>query len=105
MKNSKYRYVVNSISRTDKLRSFRVPLNVIVITLLILICLGMIYYFHWVRGIEIVFTHFFYLPIALAGFFWKRKGPVRDEKGEISQYVHIARDVTERVEAERALTY
>ena len=32
------------------------------------------YYFHAVLEVEVVFTHFFYVPIILAALWWKRKG-------------------------------
>jgi K+-sensing histidine kinase KdpD len=34
------------------------------------------YYFHVVRGIDVVFSHFFYIPIILAALWWRRKGVV-----------------------------
>ena len=37
-------------------------------------CLLTTYYFHFVLETEIVFTHFFYVPIVLAGLWWSRKG-------------------------------
>jgi len=37
------------------------------------ICCFLTYYFR-VRGVYIVFTHFFYIPIILASLWWKRKG-------------------------------
>ncbi len=53
-------------------KKYRVP---IVAILLGISCL-LTYYFHWVLGIEVVFSHFFYLPIILASVWWKRKGLV-----------------------------
>ncbi len=46
----------------------------IIVALYTVFCLWMIYYFVVIKGIRIVFTHFFYVPIALAGFWWGRKG-------------------------------
>jgi histidine kinase len=40
------------------------------------ICCLLTYYFHWVLEIEVVFSHFFYIPIILASVWWKRKGLV-----------------------------
>jgi len=37
------------------------------------ICCFLTYYFR-VRGVYIVFTHFFYIPIILASLWWRRKG-------------------------------
>ena len=44
--------------------------------ILVGICCLLTYYFHWALGIEVVFTHFFYIPIILASVWWKRKGLV-----------------------------
>lgn len=48
-------------------------LKMITLIMLILFCLWMVYYFEYVKGIHIVFTHLFYIPIALAGFWWGRR--------------------------------
>ena len=45
----------------------------ITLALLVLFCMGLTYYYHFVRGIDLVFTHFFYVPIVLAGFWWWRR--------------------------------
>ena len=63
---------VNSSSKTDKLK--RTSLKAAILAVLILICIGMIYYFHWIQASEVVFTHFFYVPIILAGFLWGKRG-------------------------------
>lgn len=47
--------------------------RVSILILLILFCVGTVYYFTFLKNIHIIFTHFFYIPIALAGFFWGRK--------------------------------
>jgi PAS domain S-box-containing protein len=38
------------------------------------ICGFLIYYFHTVLKTEVIFTHFFYVPVVLAVLWWKRKG-------------------------------
>jgi len=43
-------------------------------TILILLCLVLTYYFHFILHKEVVFSHFFYIPIALAGFWLGRWG-------------------------------
>ncbi len=48
---------------------------IVMATLLADACL-LTYYFHALRGIGTVFTHFFYIPIILASLWWKRKGLV-----------------------------
>ena len=50
------------------------PRKVAVLILLILICAGATFYFHFTLHIEVVFTHFFYVPIVLAGLWWGRRG-------------------------------
>ena len=45
-----------------------------VVILLILLCVGVTYYFHFVLGRAVVFTHLFYVPVALAGLWWGRRG-------------------------------
>ncbi|MBU0702499.1 MAG: PAS domain S-box protein [Chloroflexi bacterium] len=45
-----------------------------VVGTLLTACLLTMYYFHFVLETEIVFTHFFYVPIVLAGLWWSRKG-------------------------------
>jgi PAS domain S-box-containing protein len=33
----------------------------------------LVYYFHFIMGTKIIFTHFFYIPIILSAIWWKRK--------------------------------
>ncbi len=48
--------------------------KIAVIAILLIICLLITYYYHFILRIEAVFTHFFYIPIILAGLWWSRKG-------------------------------
>ncbi len=48
--------------------------NAIILILFILAGANLTYYYHWVRRTEVVFSHFFYIPIILAGFWWGRRG-------------------------------
>ena len=48
--------------------------KLIILALLILICMGMAYYFHFIAHEDIVFSNFFYVPIVLAGIWWGRRG-------------------------------
>ncbi|MBU0479292.1 PAS domain S-box protein [bacterium] len=41
---------------------------------LLLVCIGLEYYFHMVRGISVVYTHLFYIPIVVAALWWGLKG-------------------------------
>ena len=36
-------------------------------------CLGMTIYCHFVKGTDVVFTHLFYIPVVMAGFWWPRR--------------------------------
>jgi len=44
------------------------------IVVLVVGCVLLTYYFHAVADIEVVFTHFFYVPSLLAAFWWRRRG-------------------------------
>src|SRR3990170_2796549 len=47
--------------------------KITVITLFILLCLWVSYYYHFVLHSHILVTHFFYLPVVFAGFWWGRR--------------------------------
>jgi len=55
---------------TIRNEKYRIPTMVILVGM----CCLLAYYFHWVLGIEVVFSHFFYVPIILAAVWWKKKG-------------------------------
>lgn len=63
---------MHEIRSTIQDEKYRVP----AMAILVGICCLLTYYFHWVLGIEVVFSHFFYIPIILAAVWWKRKGLV-----------------------------
>ena len=44
-----------------------------VFALAMALCLGMTVYCHFVKGTDVVFTHLFYIPIVMAGFWWPRR--------------------------------
>ncbi|NSW91406.1 MAG: EAL domain-containing protein [Firmicutes bacterium] len=46
--------------------------KVSIMILLIMLCIGMTYYYV-IRGIHVVFVHFFYVPVTLAGFYWGKR--------------------------------
>ncbi|MDO9567615.1 MAG: hypothetical protein Q7J15_12885 [Candidatus Desulfaltia sp.] len=46
----------------------------LVMGVLLLACAGLEYYFHVTRGISIVYTHLFYIPIVVATFWWGLRG-------------------------------
>ena len=37
------------------------------------VCLGLTFYCHFVKGTDVVFTHLFYVPVVMAGFWWPRR--------------------------------
>jgi PAS domain S-box-containing protein len=45
-----------------------------ILGIILFICLAATYYFHFVRKIEVIFTHLFYIPIILGGLWWNRRG-------------------------------
>jgi len=48
--------------------------RIIAISVLLIIAVLLTYYFHGVMKTDLVFTHFFYIPIAFASLWWKKKG-------------------------------
>ena len=56
------------------LRTDKEKVKFIVMTILIGFASAGTYYFHVVLGQEIIFTHFYYIPVILAALWWKRKG-------------------------------
>lgn len=68
------------MSLTSSFKTFRKSFfskdstKVTVLTLFVLTGAGLIYYSHWVLHTDIVFSHFLYMPIALAGFLWGTRG-------------------------------
>lgn len=43
-------------------------------SILIGIACFLTYYFHFILGTGIIFTHFYYIPIIISAIWWKRKG-------------------------------
>ncbi|MBM4241970.1 MAG: PAS domain S-box protein [Euryarchaeota archaeon] len=50
--------------------------KIVFMAILLAISCYLTYYFHFVLHVGIIFSHFFYIPIILATFWWKRKGLV-----------------------------
>lgn len=66
--------IINYILKMGKqLLKIKNTAKVITLTLLILICIGITYYCHFIKNIEIVFTHFFYVPIVYTAFLWGKR--------------------------------
>ncbi len=55
------------------MRPWRTP-RIVIIVLLLMIYAGLGAYFHVALGTNVVYTHFVYIPIVLAGMWWGRKG-------------------------------
>ena len=45
-----------------------------IIIILIILCINITFICHFILKIEIIYSHFFYLPIILSGLWWNRKG-------------------------------
>jgi len=55
----------------------KIELNkIIILGFLLIACIFLTYYFHFILKTEVVFTHLFYIPITLAGLWWSCKGIV-----------------------------
>jgi len=64
-----------SSSKTGRYRfSNNLYIKITVTALIILLCIVIVYYAHFVLHSSTLFTHFFYIPIVLASFWWGRKG-------------------------------
>lgn len=47
-------------------------LKKLIVCTLVILCLFLIYYFHFITKTHVVFTHLFYLPIVISAIWWKR---------------------------------
>jgi len=50
--------------------------KIFIMVVLLGICCFITYYFHTVLEVEVVFSHFFYIPAILAALWWRKKGLV-----------------------------
>jgi len=57
----------------DNLRRLNYP-RFLILGILLLICVGMEYYFHFILRIHAVYIHLFYIPIVFAASWWGLKG-------------------------------
>ena len=46
----------------------------VIVTVLTFVCASLTYYSHFMLRTDVVFSHLFYIPIALAGFWWGKRG-------------------------------
>ena len=58
----------------ETVKKLKEKYKIAVLAVLLIICLLTTFYCHFILQIEVVFTHFFYIPIILAGLWWSRKG-------------------------------
>ncbi|MCD6306043.1 MAG: PAS domain-containing protein, partial [Deltaproteobacteria bacterium] len=64
---------INNIFKVDGERPVnRDAIRAVILILLLLVCMGMTYYAHFILHTGIVFSHFFYVPIVLAAYWWGR---------------------------------
>ena len=63
----------NSVKPGEKHRKGTDAPKITVMALLILLCLWVSHYYHFVLRSDILVTHFFYLPVVFAGFWWGRR--------------------------------
>ena len=63
----------NTASRTFLRTKYESRLRLIVLFITMLVCIGLAFYVGFYRGMVIVYTHFFYVPILLAGMWYGRK--------------------------------
>jgi PAS domain S-box-containing protein len=54
----------------------RESFKIFIILVLLAIAVFLTYYFHFILGQGVIFTHIFYIPIILAAIWWRRKGLV-----------------------------
>ncbi|MCD6170738.1 MAG: GAF domain-containing protein [Candidatus Latescibacteria bacterium] len=66
-------FLISSFKKHSQHLLRKIALKVTVLMLLILLCIGMTYYCNDILGIDVLFTHFFYVPIILAAFWWGRR--------------------------------
>ena len=61
--------------RIDKIKIYNNKLfKTSTISILLIFCLLLTYYFHFILKTEVIFIHFFYIPIVLSSLWWGYKG-------------------------------
>ena len=66
--------VVNVLRMESPLGAKLGPYKNAVMTFLVLGAVGLTYYYHAVLGVNVIFTHLLYIPVVLAGIWWKKRG-------------------------------
>ncbi len=66
--------LLNMIRLESPLGTCLTPYRTAIMTALLIGSFLLTYYYHAVAGSNVIFTHLFYIPVVLAGIWWKRKG-------------------------------
>ncbi|MGV8078462.1 MAG: hypothetical protein AB2L22_00165 [Syntrophales bacterium] len=66
--------LLNMIRLESPLGTRLTPYRTIIMAALLLGSFLLTYYYHAVAGSNVIFTHLFYIPVVLAGIWWKRTG-------------------------------
>ncbi len=66
--------VVNVLRMESPLGAKLGPYKNAIMAVLVLGALGLTYYCHAVLGVNVIFTHLLYIPVVLAGIWWKKRG-------------------------------
>jgi len=66
--------VVNVLRMESPQGAKQGPYKTAIMVAMVLGAFGLTYYYHAVLGQNIIFTHLLYVPIVLAGIWWKKKG-------------------------------
>ncbi|HOI75588.1 MAG TPA: hypothetical protein PLO63_15690 [Syntrophales bacterium] len=66
--------LLNMIRLESPLGTRLSPYRTAIMTVLLIGSLLLTYYYHAMMGSNVIFTHLFYIPVVLAGIWWKRKG-------------------------------
>jgi hypothetical protein len=66
--------VVNVLRMENPLGPKLGPYKTATMVALVIGAFGLTYYYHAVLGVNVIFTHLLYIPVVLAGIWWKKKG-------------------------------
>jgi len=66
--------VVNVLRMESPLGAKLGPYKNGIMAVLVLGAIGLTYYCHAVLGVNVIFTHLLYIPVVLAGIWWKKRG-------------------------------
>jgi hypothetical protein len=66
--------VVNVLRMESTLGTKLDPYKIAIMAALVIGAIGLTYYYHAILGMDVIFTHLLYIPVVLAGIWWKKKG-------------------------------